>query len=306
MKRLYVIPVLWLSLPSIGRAQVPQDPVTLAPITVTATRLPMTRERTPAAITVITGAELRARGISRLSDALREVPGASVVRSGSFGSQTAFFLRGGESDYTKVLIDGVPLNDAGGAIDLAHLSVADVDRIEVVRGPASVLWGSDAVTGVIQIFTKHASRSRLDLSARGGTYATRDATGNVAVVRGITSFAAGASSQETDGVLDFNNGYRNRQASAAFRLEPTARRALRAMVRHSDATYHYPTDFLGTPVDSNQYRREKRLVAGLDATTPLTDRATLRVTAGANELDAVSDNQVDRPGDFAYRLRTPQ
>ena len=300
MTRLHVIPVLLLALPRVGRAQVPQDTVTLSPVTVTATRLPIARERTPAAITVITGAELRARGITRLTDALRDVPGASVVQSGSFGSQTAFFLRGGESDYTKVLIDGVPLNDAGGAIDLAHLSVADVDRIEVVRGPASVLWGSDAVTGVIQIFTKHASRSRLDLSARGGTYATRDATGNVTIVRGITSFAAAASSHETDGVLDFNNGYRNRQASAGFRLEPAARGALRAMVRHSDATYRYPTDFLGTPVDSNQYRREKRLVAGLEATTPLSERATLRVTGGTNELDAVSDNQVDRPGDFAY------
>jgi vitamin B12 transporter len=72
------------------------------------------------------------------------------------------------------------------------------------------------------------------------------------------------------------------------------------MVRHSDATYHYPTDFLGAPVDSNQYRREKRLVAGIEASTPLSDRTTLRLMVGANELDAVSDNQVDRPGDFAY------
>ena len=300
MTHSHVVPFVLVALASLGRAQTPQDTVTLAPVTVTATRLPMTRGSAPAAITVITGSELRARGITRLTDALRDVPGTSVVQSGSFGSQTAVFLRGGESDYTKVLVDGVPLNDAGGAIDLAHLSVADVERIEVVRGPASVLWGSDAVTGVIQIFTRRAPRSRVNVSARGGTYGTRDATGDVTIVRGITSVSAAASSHETDGVLDFNNGYRNRQASAAVRLEPTARRALRAMVRHSDATYHYPTDFLGTPVDSNQYRREKRLVAGVEATTPLSERATFRMTAGANELDAVSDNQVDRPDDFAY------
>ena len=284
----------------IGRAQAPDDTVTLAPVTVTATRLPVTRSGTPAAITVITGDELRARGITRLTDALRDIPGASVVQSGSFGSQTAIFLRGGESDYTKVLIDGVPLNDAGGAIDLAHLSVADVERIEIVRGPASVLWGSDAVTGVIQIFTTRASRSHVSMSGRGGTYATRDLDGDAAIVRGATQISAAAAAYETDGVLDFNNGYRSRHASVTARFEPTPRKSLRAVVRHSDATYHYPTDFLGAPVDSNQYRREKRLVAGLEGSVPVSDRATVRLTVGANELDGISDNKMDRPDDFPY------
>lgn len=287
-----------------AQAQTPQDTVRLAPVTVTATRLPIAREATPAAITVITGAELRARGVTRLTEALRDIPGASVVQSGSFGAQTGLFLRGGESDYTKVLVDGVPLNDAGGAIDLAHLSLADVDRIEIVRGPASVLWGSDAVTGVIQIFTTRAARSRLRMDARGGTYGTRDASADVALVRGTTELSAAAASYETDGVLDFNNDYRNRQVGASVRFEPAERKALRAMVRHTDATYHYPTDFLGTPVDSNQYRREKRLVAGIDGSVPLSTRVTGRLMLGANELDGISDNQVDRPGDFAYHDET--
>jgi vitamin B12 transporter len=281
-------------------AQVPEDTVTLAPVTVTATRLPVSQRATPAAMTVISGVELRARGITRLSDALREVPGASVVQSGSFGSQTGFFLRGGESDYTKVLVDGVPLNDAGGAIDFAHISLADVERIEIVRGPASVVWGSDAVTGVIQIITRRPAASRASVSARGGTYGTRDGTAELAIVRGTAHVAAAVGSYETDGVLDFNNGYRNRQAGASVQVGTGARRSLRAFLRHTDATYHYPTNFLGAPVDSNQYRREKRLVGGLDASAPLTTRATLRLLVGANEMDGVSDNQVDRPDDFAY------
>lgn len=300
MKIFRIVTLSLIAGAGIGHAQTPEDTVTLTPVTITATRLPVTRGGTPAAITVITGDELRARGITRLTDALRDVPGASVVQSGSFGSQTAVFLRGGESDYTKVLIDGIPLNDAGGAIDLAHLSVADVERIEIVRGPASVLWGSDAVTGVIQIFTTRASRSHLRLSARGGTYGTRDVTGDLAIVRGTTGLSATAASYDTDGVLDFNNGYRNRHVSVAARLEPSARKSLRVAVRHSRATYHYPTDFLGAPVDSNQYRREKRLVAGIEGSVPVSDRATLRLTLGANELDGISDNQVDRPDDFAY------
>ena len=300
MRISYVITLSLAACASLGRAQTPGDTATLAPVTVTATRLPVSRGGTPAAITVITGEELRARGITRLTEALRDVPGASVVQSGSFGSQTSVFLRGGESDYTKVLIDGVPLNDAGGAIDLAHLSVADIDRIEIVRGPASVLWGSDAVTGVIQIFTTRASRSHLRLSARGGTYGTRDVAGDVAIARGTADLSAAAAAYDTDGVLDFNNGYRNRHLSVAARVEPRARTSLRTFVRHCDATYHYPTDFLGAPVDSNQYRREKRLVAGIDGSVPVSGRATLRLMLGANELDGLSDNQVDRPDDFAY------
>jgi vitamin B12 transporter len=304
MKPLRATPLVLAALARMASAQTPPDTVTLAPVTVTATRVPTVRQVAPAAITVITGEELRARGITRLTDALRDVPGASVVQSGSFGSQTGLFVRGGESDYTKVLVDGVPLNDAGGAIDLAHISVGDVDRIEIVRGPASVLWGSDAVTGVIQIFTTLARPSSVHLSARGGTYDTRDASGDVTVARGATQFSAAVSSHGTDGVLDFNNGYRNRQASASVRVGQSRRRQWGAAVRHTDATYHYPTDFLGTPVDSNQYRREKRLVAGIDGSVPLSTRGTLRLTLGTNELDGISDNQVDRPDDFAYHDET--
>jgi vitamin B12 transporter len=304
MKSLRAAALLLPALAGLARAQAPADTVTLAPVTVTATRLPVSRTAAPAAITVITGAQLRARGITRLTDALREVPGASVVQSGSFGAQTGVFLRGGESDYTKVLVDGVPLNDAGGAIDLAHLSVDDVDRIEVVRGPASVLYGSDAVTGVIQIFTHAPGRSRLRMSARGGTYGTRDAAGDLAIVHGTSQFSVGGSSRGSDGVLDFNNGYRNRQVTASLGLAPTERTALRAMGRHTDATYHYPTDFLGNPVDRDQYRREKRFVTGVDGSVPLSRHTTLRLMLGANELDGISDNRVDRPDDVAYHDET--
>ena len=288
-------------LASAAGAQEPPDTVTLAPVTVTATRVPVDARATPASITVITGEELRARGITRIADALRNVPGASVVQSGSFGAQTGFFLRGGESDYTKVLIDGVPVNDAGGSIDIAHLAVADVERIEILRGPGSVLYGSDAVTGVIQIFTRRtADRLAADATARAGGYGTRDATATVAMAREHAGISASGSVSRTDGILEFNNGYRNEHVGVALTLRPAGRADVRGSVRHSDATFHYPTDFLGNVVDGNQYRREKRLVASLDAAVPLASRITARVTAGFNGLDAVSDNQIDRPDDVAY------
>src|SRR5213083_3531513 len=125
--------------------QQPQDTVVLKPVVVTATRAPVAADLIASAVTVLRGADLVAQGIRTVADALETVPGAHVVETGSFGGQTSLFMRGGESDYVKVLVDGVPLNQAGGAIDLANLSMANVERIEVVRGPISVLYGSDAV-----------------------------------------------------------------------------------------------------------------------------------------------------------------
>ena len=79
-------------------------------------------------------------------------------------------MRGGESKFTKVLVDGVPVNDAGGAFDFSALTTDNIERIEVVRGPASVLYGSDAVAGVVQLFTRarNGATAARELSARGG------------------------------------------------------------------------------------------------------------------------------------------
>src|SRR4029079_14874052 len=120
--------------------------------------------------TVIRGDELRARGITTVSDALASVPGLMVVRSGSFGATTSLFARGGESDYVKVLVDGVPLNNPGGAFDFANLTTDNLDRIEIARGPTSVAYGSDAVAGVVQLFTRRGTGPvRGVVDVRGGS-----------------------------------------------------------------------------------------------------------------------------------------
>ena len=77
-----------------------------------------------------------------------------MVQGGPFGAATSLFVRGGESDYVKVLVDGVPVNQPGGFYDFGSLTTDNVERIEVLRGPASVLYGSDAIAGVVQIVTR--------------------------------------------------------------------------------------------------------------------------------------------------------
>src|SRR4029079_19763851 len=145
-----------LVISSVSAAQQP-DTVSLATVVVSATKTPISRDALTQSVSVITGAQLRARGITRVSDALQAVPGATLAQNGSFGSVSSLFLRGGESRYTKVLIDGVAVNQSGGYFDFSHLTLNTIELIEIVRGPASVLYGADAVSGVIQIFTRRGS-----------------------------------------------------------------------------------------------------------------------------------------------------
>jgi len=190
--------------------QQPRDTVVLNPVVVTATRVPMPSDVLSSAVTVLRGSDLVAEGIRTVADALQHVPGATIVETGSFGGQTSLFMRGGDSDYVKVLLDGVPLNQAGGGIDLANVTTDNVDRIEILRGPASVLYGSDAMTGVVQIFTKTgaAGRTRLGAELRAGTYgstdAALDATGGTAKL----SYSARVSRFLADGLYPYNNEFR--------------------------------------------------------------------------------------------------
>jgi vitamin B12 transporter len=294
---LLATPAVLVAAPAV--AQQSPDTTVLRPVVVSATRVPIDRQSAPASVTVLQGDELRSRGITTVSDALATVPGLAVVQSGSFGATTALFARGGESDYVKVLIDGVPLNSPGGAFDFANLTMDNLDRIEIVRGPASVVYGSDAITGVVQLFTRRgtgAPRGYADL--RGGSFGTMEGSAGVAGGTSRIGYSLGASSRETDGIHDFNNGFRNQTWSSRLSFTPAVA-AIDLMARRTDATYHFPTDGSGFAVDSNAVRREHRTVLGLDATRHLTRALDLRLIGGATRVDGSSDNQPDSPGDSA-------
>jgi len=123
-------------------------------LVVTAAQVGQVASMVPDSTTVIGGDVLATRQQFNTGQALRSVPGITVQQSGGPGSLTSLFLRGGESDYTLVLIDGVRANSFGGGVDLSQVPLADVERIEVVRGPQSALYGADAIGGVVQIFTR--------------------------------------------------------------------------------------------------------------------------------------------------------
>ena len=296
------------AIPTIASAQAAApDTATLTPVVVTATRTSSAAGAATLSTTVISGDDLRARGVTTVLEALRETPSIAVVQGGSFGQQTSVFLRGGQSNYTQVLIDGVVVNDPGGAIDFANLTTDNIDRIEIVRGPASVLYGANAVTGVIQIFTRRGrGPSQLSAWARGGTYGTRE--GELSALGGteLFGYSLSAAQHNTDGIYQVNSAARNGTYSARLRLTPDSASDVALTLRYVDAGVHIATNSNGVPNDSNQTHTERRFIGSLDAGRHLTSRLEARVSLAATDADAHSEDRPDSPGDtdFPYDIRS--
>jgi len=268
-----------------------KDTTKLQTVVVSASKVPRPASTLTQPVTVLLGEDLRARGVTRVSDALREVPGAMLVQSGSYGAVTSLFLRGGESRYTKVLIDGVPVNSSGGFFDFSLLTTDNIDRIEIVRGPASVLYGADAVSGIVQVFTRKGSEEgRASVGVRAGTYRSLDIDADAAGANPLGQFSVGAARHSTDGILPFNNQYRNGTLSSALTLGHGSDGEVRASARYTAAEFHYPTDFSGQPVDSNSYRTQHRLTVGLDGGRYLAHFAQARLLAGTNEVSDLTED----------------
>lgn len=138
-------------------------------VQVTANRLDQAVNRSTASITILDRADIDASQAIDVADLLGQQVGIDVVRGGGSGSQTSIFMRGGNSNHTLVLIDGIRVNSATqGLYDFAHLTLANVERIEIVRGPRAAVWGSDSISGVIQIFTR--SPKALSVELRTGSF----------------------------------------------------------------------------------------------------------------------------------------
>jgi len=130
-------------------------------VVVTATRMPQSLGKTIADTSVITEQEIRDSGAPDVATLLRSVTGIEVAQSGGLGAQSSTFMRGTNSNHVLVLIDGVRINSAtSGATALEHVMLDSIDRIEIVRGNVSSLYGSEAIGGVIQLFTKKAAVNR--------------------------------------------------------------------------------------------------------------------------------------------------
>ena len=238
--------------PAAPEEEVPEKPEPTPPpksaftqqVTVTATRIETPSSKVASTLTVITAEEMERKQVRLIVDALREVPGVDVRRTGGPGSVTSLFIRGNDSDHTLVLVDGVEMNDPSSPSRLplvADLTPDEVDRIEVLRGPQSTLYGSDAIGGVISLFTKKGKGEPVFSAwAEGGSYATLREGLSVSGAAGEFNYSFGASHTDTDGFSARAGGteqdsYRSSSVNGRFGWDFGEGAALDFFVRRTDA-----------------------------------------------------------------------
>lgn len=272
-------------------------------IVVTATRAPAAASRLPAEVVVIDADAARARGDATLADALRAAPGLGVVASGGAGQQTSLFAGGANSNHTLVLFDGLRINDPstpGSSFDAGEDVYGEIDHIEVVLGPMSAVYGSDAIGGVVNLLPRHggpgAISARMDVS--GGSFGTMAAMAGADGTLGALRYAVTAEGFATSGYdlapdrMSTHTGERDGASMGAvtgvfdLALSPALSVDLLARQRKAQAEFDpFPFDFATFREyrgedDDLEIARNDLTLARLGATWTASEAWSLRATYG--------------------------
>ncbi len=243
----------------------PRDGSPLEEIVVLGARVPQKLGRSGSAISVVDQDWIEARGVTQVSFLLRDVPGVEVSRTGPLGSQTQVRIRGAEGNHTLVLLDGIEMNDpvSGFELDFADLITTGISRIEVLRGPQSALYGSEALGGVINIVTRLPEAPReLALSVEGGSFGSFRIDGFAGLAGERTKAGLSAAFFRTGGVSASptgpeKDGYRNATVNARLVSRPSERLEVGLVARLVDARTEFDAQdfFTGAVVDADNVRR---------------------------------------------------
>jgi vitamin B12 transporter len=279
-------------------------------------------ERVVGSMTIIGRQEIERRQWRTLGDALQNVPGLHVVQAGGPGKQTSVFTRGTESNHTLVLLDGIEISDPSSpsnAFDYSYLSTDNVERIEILRGPQSTLYGSDAIGGVIKIVTRKgtdetrtSSRAaqqggpRLSGWAERGSFNTTQARGSLHGVRGPADYSLSFSDLHTRGTTSISedlggherDGYDNRTVSGRLGLEPTDWFELDVVGRFIDDDNELDSEV----DDPDRNGSARRLFLGIDGRLKLLDGAWhQRFGVGYTDHDRESQDDPDPESPISAR-----
>ena len=265
-------------------------PPPLEPVVVTATRTVSPLDHVLASVDIIESAELRRQPAAELSDLLRMHAGIEVARLGGPGQQTSLFLRGMESNHVLVLVDGVRINPGTiGSAAIQNISPELIERVEIVKGPRSTLYGSDALGGVINIITRRRATNGASVQAGFGSYDSKSASLDAGLggARGDASLSLSWVDSEgfpTRSGDSTDRGYENLSLAAAARTDlGGVELGLRAW--HAEGTSEY-SDFFVTPVDQDFQNSVFALTAGFAPTEGWRSHITL-----AHMLDQLEQNQ---------------
>ncbi|MEE4172821.1 MAG: TonB-dependent receptor [Xanthomonadales bacterium] len=259
---LTTVPV-WAQMPEDPEAGVEDRPAALADLVVTASLEPVARNEVVSSVTVITREDIEARQVKYVGDLLRDVPGFNVSQSGGVGTQTQVRVRGAEANQLLVLVDGIRANDPANSDEFQwqFALTSDIERIEIVRGPQSAIWGSDAVAGVVNIIRrKGAGERRVSGRAELGSFDTVDLAVDGAWSREGLRLFGGVSWYDTEGINiarvgDEKDGVENTTANLGAEWSLGEAWTLAALGQFVDATTDFDdTDFFitGLPVDTDR------------------------------------------------------
>ena len=180
-------------------------------IIVKGARIDISEDNFGSSIFILDSKEIRLRGIRSAIDAISSSPGVTAKKNGSFGGVGSVRIRGASSSQTLVLIDGIPVNDAsspGGGYNFEYLDTSNIDRIEVLRGSQSTLWGSDAIGGVVNIYTKSADKNSINLLSEFGSFGLRKINSELGIASNSSKFLFLVDDTSLDGIskADKNDG----------------------------------------------------------------------------------------------------
>jgi len=220
-------------------------------VVVTATRTPVAAEESGASISTLENAQLETMNPIAADDAIRFLPGAVVNTAGQRGGISSLFVRGGQSTYNKVIVDGVAIDNPGETFDFGTLPLTQADRVEFVRGTQSTLYGSDAMTSVLQVWTRTGSTPipELRFGADGGNFGTANGYASVAGANGRFDYNFFGDQFNSNG-LGVNDAYSDSLAGANVGMAITDHAALRMRLRHNNSQTGLPGEwnFNGDPL----------------------------------------------------------
>jgi outer membrane cobalamin receptor len=213
-------------------------------VVVTATRTPIAAEESGASISTLENAQLETMNPASSSDAVRFLPGAVVNDAGQRGGLSSLFVRGGDSTYNKVIVDGVTINEPGGTFDFGTLPLTEASRIEFVRGAQSTLYGSDAMTSVVQVFTRAGSTRTPELrfGADGGNFSTANGFASVAGAHGQFDYDVFGDQFKTN-ASGINDAYSDSLQGANLGAALNDEISLRVHLRHSNSHTGIPGEW---------------------------------------------------------------
>jgi outer membrane cobalamin receptor len=281
-------------------------------VVVSASQVEMPLARAADSVTVISSRDLQAAQTETVADALRFVPGLTVSRNGGRGAVTSLFPRGGESDYTLVMVDGIKANAFGGGYDFSTLSANQVERIEVVRGPESALFGADAIGAVVHVITKRTGRPRVEGLVEGGSFGTSRAGAGTWGSHGPWSWGGSAERTASGGYSGIapatgeqvsNDDFLSTNAGFSVGWRGAGGADLRGSLRYVSGDRGYPGPYGSNPIGA--YTAVDRFSRGVTGTIQAGGRWTQPFSAGGRTLhQTVSANYLDLTSDFtsAYGL----